>query len=342
MEGQRAVHALDAEQRNALAAQGATLLLLGVPPGTTIGIDFTSYSAGDKFAGLKMIPPGLHFLSHCAAAASDRAEAPIKAGFWFVASLGGVLVRRWDAAAEEFAPEGAVDAEELERFAAAVRRHEFDAATGPYPYDSHGDWRTLTEHLTIHALKRHQPDPGAAVAGTDLEGFDPHDEVLRADPRLMEAALARAADRAPPVTFSDVGDRPRPRPGAANPLDRSHELAELHSALPAAVPGAAASSRVGPRAAAVLAEMELAFALFMLISSWTAFEQWKKLVVLLCSCDASLTDDPSSEPLFLAFLRLFRAQLAYTPRELFTDELAKDNFLQLALSVRCRQPPSRA
>ena len=42
------------------------------------------------------------------------------------------------------------------------------------------------------------------------------------------------------------------------------------------------------RAAAVLAEMELAFVLFMLISSWAAFEQWKKFVLLLCSCDPSL------------------------------------------------------
>ena len=67
--------------------------------------------------------------------------------------------------------------------------------------------------------------------GTDLEAFDPNDEVLKADPRLLAAAEARAKDHAPPVTFSEVGERPRPRPGCANPLDRSTELAELHKAL---------------------------------------------------------------------------------------------------------------
>ena len=161
VEGQSAVHTLTPEQANELAKQGATLLLLGVPAGTTIGIDFTSYTAGEKFGGLKMIPPGLHFLSHCAAAASDRAAAPIKAGFWFSASIGSTLVRQWDAEAEDFAAEGAIDAEQLERYALGVRNHEFDAVTGPYPYDSHGDWRALTEHLTIHALRRHQPNPCA-------------------------------------------------------------------------------------------------------------------------------------------------------------------------------------
>ena len=290
MIGQSSVHELTPEQRAALAEQGATILLLGVPAGTTIGIDFTTYAAGDKFAGLKMIPPGLHFLSHCAASSSDRSEAPIKAGFWFTAKLGATLVRKWDDRAEEFSPESFVDAEELERFQLAVRGHEFDASTGPYPFDTHADWRALTEHLTPHALKRHQPNPGVAVAGTDLEAFDPNDEVLKADPRLLAAAKARAKDHAPPVTFSDVAERPRPRIGCANPLDRSTELAELHSALPVAVPGAAAaaaagngavSARVGPRAAAVLAELELSFCLFMLVSSWTAFEQWKKLVVLV-------------------------------------------------------------
>ena len=94
MIGQSSVHALTPEQRTALAEQGATILLLGVPAGTTIGIDFTTYAAGDKFSGLKMIPPGLHFLSHCAASSSDRSEAPIKAGFWFTAKLGATLVRK--------------------------------------------------------------------------------------------------------------------------------------------------------------------------------------------------------------------------------------------------------
>ena len=44
VEGQSAVHTLTPEQANELAKQGATLLLLGVPAGTTIGIDFVSKS----------------------------------------------------------------------------------------------------------------------------------------------------------------------------------------------------------------------------------------------------------------------------------------------------------
>ena len=133
--GQSSVRALPPEQAAALAQQGATLLLLGVPQGTQIAINFHTFTAvrslgdghtkpalspspisplrpslspqrspvqprprltrvsgavwcrlataqGPKFSGLKMIPPGLHFLSHTAVA-KDSSTSPIKAGFWF-------------------------------------------------------------------------------------------------------------------------------------------------------------------------------------------------------------------------------------------------------------------
>ena len=41
---------------------GAMLVLLDVPPGTEIGIDMHSWQTGEKFKGIKMIPPGIHFI----------------------------------------------------------------------------------------------------------------------------------------------------------------------------------------------------------------------------------------------------------------------------------------
>lgn len=41
---------------------GATLFLLDVPPKTEIGIDVHSWNTGEKFMGIKMIPPGIHFV----------------------------------------------------------------------------------------------------------------------------------------------------------------------------------------------------------------------------------------------------------------------------------------
>ena len=52
----------DRELARHLALEGARLVLLGVPPGTEFGIDVNYWNVGVKFKGVKMIPPGLHFV----------------------------------------------------------------------------------------------------------------------------------------------------------------------------------------------------------------------------------------------------------------------------------------
>jgi A1 cistron-splicing factor AAR2 len=40
----------------------ASLVCLGVPKGTEFGIDLRSWVVGEHFQGLKLIPPGLHYV----------------------------------------------------------------------------------------------------------------------------------------------------------------------------------------------------------------------------------------------------------------------------------------
>lgn len=58
--------AMEMEQNVAqtLFGQGATLILLDVPKATDIGIDIKSWHVGDKFKGIKMIPPGIHYVHY--------------------------------------------------------------------------------------------------------------------------------------------------------------------------------------------------------------------------------------------------------------------------------------
>lgn len=55
---------LDIDQRLArqLLLEGATLVFLDVPRGTEFGIDMKSWNTGEKFRGVKMIPPGPHYV----------------------------------------------------------------------------------------------------------------------------------------------------------------------------------------------------------------------------------------------------------------------------------------
>uniref|UniRef100_A0A671NY99 Protein AAR2 homolog n=1 Tax=Sinocyclocheilus anshuiensis TaxID=1608454 RepID=A0A671NY99_9TELE len=54
---------MDPEVARGLFEEGATLVLLGVPQGSVLGLDYKTWTLGPWFRGVKMIPPGLHFLN---------------------------------------------------------------------------------------------------------------------------------------------------------------------------------------------------------------------------------------------------------------------------------------
>ncbi len=53
---------LGGELAKKLFTEGAALVLLDVPEKTEFGIDYNSWTVGPKFKGVKMIPPGFHFI----------------------------------------------------------------------------------------------------------------------------------------------------------------------------------------------------------------------------------------------------------------------------------------
>ena len=53
---------MDPDTARRLFEVGANLFLLGVPINTEIGVDMNSWHSGPNFKGIKMIPPGIHFI----------------------------------------------------------------------------------------------------------------------------------------------------------------------------------------------------------------------------------------------------------------------------------------
>lgn len=47
-----------------LLVEGATCVCLDVPEGTEFGVDMKSWSTAERFNGLKMIPPGIHYIHY--------------------------------------------------------------------------------------------------------------------------------------------------------------------------------------------------------------------------------------------------------------------------------------
>ena len=53
---------MDNETLVRLFESGSILLFLDAPPDLEFGIDYTSWQTGPRFRGVKLIPPGLHFI----------------------------------------------------------------------------------------------------------------------------------------------------------------------------------------------------------------------------------------------------------------------------------------
>lgn len=53
---------MDNETLVRLFESGSILLFLNAPPELEFGIDYNSWQTGPRFRGVKLIPPGLHFI----------------------------------------------------------------------------------------------------------------------------------------------------------------------------------------------------------------------------------------------------------------------------------------
>ena len=71
-----------------LLLEGAFVVFLDVPPALEFGIDLNVWHV-QKFAGMKMIPPGFHVLYY--STVSQTGETAMRQGFFFYAERKQVL-----------------------------------------------------------------------------------------------------------------------------------------------------------------------------------------------------------------------------------------------------------
>ena len=103
---------MDNEIAQELFFEGAVILFLDVPPRTEFGIDYNSWNVGEKFKGVKMIPPGFHFVFYAAVGKSGQ-SAP-RTGFFHYFKRREIVVKKWDAEKEDVVNQDMSD-EELNR-----------------------------------------------------------------------------------------------------------------------------------------------------------------------------------------------------------------------------------
>ena len=130
------------------------MVVLGVPPGTEFGVDLNSWNTGEKFCGVKLIPPGLHFVYYSSVHLPTRTTGP-RTGWFHSFGRSELVVKRWSTAGEEV-----VDSteEEVERVKADLRG--LDSRLGVYPYNSWSKWISLSNKINEATVNRLEPMGG--------------------------------------------------------------------------------------------------------------------------------------------------------------------------------------
>lgn len=82
-----------------LFEEGAILIISGIPVGTEFGVDLTAHKVGERFRGVKMIPPGTHYVY--TAAQGPYGDSANRVGFIHYFQKQEIVIREWDDDKEE-------------------------------------------------------------------------------------------------------------------------------------------------------------------------------------------------------------------------------------------------
>ena len=281
---------------------GGTVVVLDVEHGSALGIDGSRWDVTAKFRGVKMLPPGVHALHY--------GPSPGRVLLLLQIHPGEVLALRYDADAALVVP---LDAMRAAQVTAQVRRGELDAQLAVYDADGQRDWPLLLSHVDDAWLKTWGCMLGAGESSMS-SGLDAC--------RLLLPPQAISAELAPADVCTDAAARSR-WVTAAN-MDAT--LA-VDAVLASADPSADASTVTW---AAVLGHIQAAFLFFLLAESLTGWECWKAWIDLLCRCRRAVHTRPT---FFLRLLDTLERQLTEAPKDFFTGDLSRDNFLSHRLAM---------
>uniref|UniRef100_A0A8R1DNV7 Protein AAR2 homolog n=1 Tax=Caenorhabditis japonica TaxID=281687 RepID=A0A8R1DNV7_CAEJA len=310
---------------NYMYENGAFLLFLGFPSASEFGIDYKSWKTGEKFMGLKMIPPGVHFV-YCSIKSSPRI------GFFHNFKAGEIVVKKWNKQEETFEDEK-IDESEIP----AKRRQlkSMDNSLAPYPYENYRSWYGLTDFITPETVDRVHPICGRITAQAELVSLET-EFMENAEKEQEESSIRSRVDRENPVRTRFVDQHGLPimkiREGYEIRFQEIPQLTASQSRI-----GIEYSDRLyrllrglGGDYKQLLAEMQIAFVCFLIGQVFEGFEQWKRIIHLLCCCPNSFG---SEKQLFMAFVRVLFFQLKECPTDFFVDIVSRDNFLTTTLSM---------
>uniref|UniRef100_A0A3P8SG91 Protein AAR2 homolog n=1 Tax=Amphiprion percula TaxID=161767 RepID=A0A3P8SG91_AMPPE len=323
---------MDPDVARRLFEEGATLVLLGVPQGTEFGIDCKSWQVGPRFRGVKMIPPGLHFIHYSSVnSPSCGGEIGPKTGLFLTLKPKEVVLGNWDPKEEDLDFSASKNEEEVSRIRATLR--ELDPYLGPYPYEVMRKWVSLTDRLSEEVANSLQPLSGRICAFADVvpEIDYRHTKDRAEQPRNDTAcqSMREGLDRLPrmkqregtEVRFSKIPKKTYP--DGATPAQITQCSMDLSYALETVL-----EKNHKQQPLNLLGELQFAFVCFLIGNVYEGFEHWKSLLTLLCRSEEAMQ---KHKELYLGLIAVLYHQLGEIPPDFFVDIVSQNNFLTSTL-----------
>lgn len=294
---------MDSETALELVKHGATIVLLDVPLYTMIGIDTQAYSSGPNFMGIKMIPPGVHFVYYSCSNREGSEFSPVFGSF-IIAQPSQVIIYKWEKQEEHLAK---LSEDEEVAYMEAVKRMEFDRQLGPYDLHQYGDWKRLSNYITKDSIERIEPIGGviSVTFEADISGNLPRTAMERALDKQLESSKfshpTRKFERK--GCFYTTIPRVVKQQGFSGQdltrlnLDKTHLLETI------------LAREYGGVEDLLLAELQFSFIAFLMGQSLEAFLQWKQLTSLLFGCSEAPLRTRSQ--LYIKLVRVLHYQLTY-------------------------------
>ncbi|KAH9675560.1 AAR2 protein family [Citrus sinensis] len=261
------------------------------------------FSVGPSFKGIKMIPPGVHFVFYSSSSRDGKEFSPI-IGFFIDAGPSEVIVRKWDQQEERLVK---VSEEEEARYTQAVCSLEFDKQLGPYTLSQYGEWKRLSSYITKSIIERIEPIGGeiTVTAESGMMKNTPKSTMERAlDEQLKTSKFTASVDSSQKkgCYYTSIPRVVKCRGMQGEELTSLNlDKTELLESL--------ITKNYGGSEDTLLGELQFAFIAFLMGQSLEAFLQWKSLVSLLFGCSEAPLHTRSQ--LFTMFIKVIYYQLKY-------------------------------
>lgn len=295
----------------------AVLIVEDLPVGSEFGIDMTAHQVGEKFKGVKLIPPGVHFV-YASAVDRNTYQCGPRLGFFHNFKTKEILIKKWSPSDEDFDDSYRPSEEQYKRFQTNLK--ELDRYLGAYRFSNYKAYLDLSSKITPTVIAQLMPSCNRirSVPYLVSDGKAEHTGPLDRTPTEHNIVPHLKPKQTTVINFTKCEHKPiDPKLVTQCNIDTTVVIEKVF--------GLAESGQHQ-----LLAEFQFAFITFLLCHVYECFEHWKKLLKLICIADDALTRMPL---FFSEFIQILSHQIDYIHEELFEDIVDSNNLVRCLLDT---------